>query len=113
MLLCFRIVGLLVGTLGVADYMDILERMKKLATLAGKKTYTFVVGKINVPKLANFMEIDIYVLVSCAQNALLDSSDFYRPVITPYEMEIACNHEREWDGGLVTEFRNLLPGKWS
>ena len=106
-----QIVGLLVGTLGVADYIDVLDRMRKLAKDAGKKTYTFVVGKINVPKLANFLEIDIYVLVACPENSLLDSSEFYRPVITPFELEMACNQARDWSGKLVTDFRRLLPGR--
>ncbi len=105
-----QIVGLLVGTLGVADYMDSFDRMKKLCALAGKKTYTFVMGKLNVAKLANFMEVDVYVLVACPQNSLLDSSEFYRPVITPYELEMACNQKRDWTGQLITDFRSLLPG---
>ena len=35
--------------------------------------YTIAVGKVNAPKLANFMEIDVYVLVACPENSLLDS----------------------------------------
>ena len=37
------------------------------------QTYIFSVGKINVAKLANFMEIDIFVLIACPENTLLDS----------------------------------------
>jgi diphthamide biosynthesis enzyme Dph1/Dph2-like protein len=32
---------------------------------AGKRSYTFAVGKINVAKLANFPEIDAFVVVAC------------------------------------------------
>ena len=106
-----NIVGILVGTLGVANYINIINRLKKMINLAGKKSYTFVVGKLNVAKLANFMEIDIFVLVACPENSLLDSSEFYKPVITPYEMELACNTNREWSGELITDFRQLLPGR--
>ena len=35
--------------------------------------YTVAVGKLNPAKLANFMEIDIYVLVACPHCSLLDS----------------------------------------
>ena len=52
--------------------------------------YTVAVGKLNVPKMANFLEIDIYVLVACPENSLVDSYKFYKPVITPFEMELAC-----------------------
>ena len=35
--------------------------------------YTIAVGKLNVAKMANFMEIDIFVLVACPENSLVDS----------------------------------------
>ena len=87
-----------------------INRLKSLLRKSGKKHYTFVIGKLNVAKLANFMEIDIYVLVACHENSLLDSTEFYRPVITPYELELACNPNRKWNGGIVTDFGQLLPG---
>lgn len=104
------IVGILVGTLGVKDYLKTVNSLKDTIKKAGKKSYTFVVGKLNVPKLANFAEVDVYVVVACAENSLVDSSEFYKPVVTPYEMELACNPEREWTGQCVLEFRELLPG---
>ncbi|WAR24696.1 DPH2-like protein [Mya arenaria] len=105
-----KIVGILVGTLGVSNYLEILDRLKVLIKKAGKKSYVFIVGKINVAKLANFMEIDMFVLIACAENSLLDSSEFYRPVVTPYEMELACNTERKWTGEYPTDFHQLLEG---
>ncbi|XP_061191855.1 2-(3-amino-3-carboxypropyl)histidine synthase subunit 2-like [Saccostrea echinata] len=104
------IVGIVVGTLGVVNYLNIINRLKDMIKRAGKKSYTFVVGKLNVPKLANFMEIDVFVLVACPENSLLDSSEFYKPVVTPFEMELACNSNLEWDGNYVTSFADLLPG---
>lgn len=104
------VVGILVGTLGVANYLTIIEQLKDIIHKAGKKSYMFAMGKVNVPKLANFLEIDIYVVVACPENSLLDSSEFYRPVVTPFEMELACNKHREWTGEYVTDFRDLLPG---
>ncbi|KAM9713170.1 2-(3-amino-3-carboxypropyl)histidine synthase subunit 2 [Menidia menidia] len=104
------VVGVLVGTLGVADYLAIIRRLKEAVRRAGKKSYTFAMGKLNVPKLANFLEIDVFVLVACPENSLLDHSGFYRPVVTPYEMEVACSRSREWSQEYVTDFRHLLPG---
>ncbi|MBN3302346.1 DPH2 synthase, partial [Amia calva] len=108
-----NVVGILVGTLGMSDYLAIIDHLKGIIGKAGKKSYMFAMGKLNVPKLANFLEIDIYVLVSCPENSLLDSSEFYRPVVTPFEMEIACNKNREWTGEYVTDFSDLLPGACS
>lgn len=108
-----NIIGIVVGTLGVADYLKVIERLKMLIKKAGKKSYTFVVGKLNVPKLANFLEVDVFVLVACPENTLLDSSEFYKPVVSIYEMEMACNSNREWTGDYHTDFRDLLPGNIS
>ncbi|XP_031570952.1 2-(3-amino-3-carboxypropyl)histidine synthase subunit 2-like [Actinia tenebrosa] len=105
-----QVVGIVVGTLGVADYLEIIERLKKVLSIAGKKYYTFVMGKLNVPKMANFMEIDIFVLVACPENTLIDSQEFFKPIVTPYEMEIACLRTQQWTGDYVTDFRQLLPG---
>ncbi|XP_061778120.1 2-(3-amino-3-carboxypropyl)histidine synthase subunit 2 [Nerophis ophidion] len=105
-----NVVGILVGTLGVSDYLSILQQLKDVIHAANKKTYVFAMGKINVAKLANFLEIDIFVLIACPENSLLDSADFYRPVVTPFEMEMACNPNRKWTEEYVTDFRHLLPG---
>uniref|UniRef100_A0A8B9RRU2 2-(3-amino-3-carboxypropyl)histidine synthase subunit 2 n=1 Tax=Accipiter nisus TaxID=211598 RepID=A0A8B9RRU2_9AVES len=105
-----RVVGILVGTLGVVGYLAVLQHLRELLHRAGKRSYTLAVGKPNPAKLANFLEVDVFVLVACAQNSLLDSSDFYRPVVTPYELELACNPAREWTGNYLTDFRDLLPG---
>ena len=59
--------GIVVGTLGVAGYLSAAEEVRALARSAGKKTYTFLVGKPSPVKLANFPEVDIFVLVADAQ----------------------------------------------
>ncbi|KAM4642686.1 2-(3-amino-3-carboxypropyl)histidine synthase subunit 2 [Discoglossus pictus] len=105
-----KVVGILVGTLGVSDYLSALKHLKDIIHRAGKKSYMLAMGKLNPAKLANFPEIDIFVLVACPENSLLDSSDFYRPVVAPDEMEVACNPAREWSGYCITDFRELLPG---
>ncbi|XP_041670245.1 2-(3-amino-3-carboxypropyl)histidine synthase subunit 2 [Cheilinus undulatus] len=105
-----NVVGILVGTLGVKDYLTVIQQLKETIRRAGKKSYMFAMGKLNVPKLANFLEIDIFVLIACPENSLLDSSEFYKPVVTPFEMEVACNKNREWSEEYVTDFRHLLPG---
>lgn len=106
-----KVVGILVGTLGVVDYLNIIQQLKETLQRVGKKSYMFAMGKLNVPKLANFLEIDVFVLIACPENSLLDSSEFYKPVVTPFEMDVACNKAREWSEEYVTDFRHLLPGE--
>ncbi|XP_071501716.1 2-(3-amino-3-carboxypropyl)histidine synthase subunit 2-like [Diadema antillarum] len=105
-----NVVGIVAGTLGVARHLDVVSHLKGVLRHAGKKSYVFAVGKLNVAKLANFPEVDIYVMVACPENTLVDSKEFYRPVVTPYEMEIACNEAREWTGEYITDFQKILPG---
>jgi diphthamide biosynthesis protein 2 len=55
-------------------------------------------------------QIDIFVLIACPENSLLDSKEFYRPIVTPYEVELAFNANREWSQGYILEFQHLLLG---
>ncbi|XP_048569689.1 2-(3-amino-3-carboxypropyl)histidine synthase subunit 2 [Triticum urartu] len=103
-----NIVGILVGTLGVAGYLDIVEQMKNLIKAAGKKSYTLVMGRPNSAKLANFPECEVFVYVSCAQTALLDSKEFLAPVITPFEAVLAFSRGREWTGEYLLDFKDLI-----
>jgi diphthamide biosynthesis protein 2 len=66
-------VGLLVGTLGTRDYPLILDRLRQTIRRAGKRCYNFLVGKPNVAKLANFPEIDVFVLVACPETSFPDT----------------------------------------
>ncbi|XP_065866064.1 uncharacterized protein [Euphorbia lathyris] len=103
-----NVVGILVGTLGVAGYLDVIHQMKDLVTSAGKKAYTLVMGRPNPAKLANFPECDIFIFVSCAQTALLDSKEFLAPVITPFEAILAFSRGSQWTGAYIMEFQDLI-----
>ena len=102
-------IGILVGTLGVSRYGLIMDQIRSVVKKSGKRVYTFLVGKPNVPKLANFPEIDTFVLVSCPENSLLDSREFLKPIITPFELDVALNGNREWTGNYEANFRQILP----
>ncbi|CAE6424751.1 unnamed protein product [Rhizoctonia solani] len=98
------VIGILVGTLGVGKYRSCEMR-------AQKKCYTISVGKLNPAKLANFMEIECYVLVACPENSVIDSKEFYRPIVTPFELEIALGVDRSWTGEYVLDFDQILSSR--
>lgn len=50
-------VGIVVGTLAVQNYMQLIQRIKELLQLHKKKYYIISVGKPTVAKLANFPEV--------------------------------------------------------
>lgn len=51
------IVGILISTVAIDGWKDILQQIKALAGAVGKKTYTIFLGKPAPEKLANFPEV--------------------------------------------------------
>ena len=64
-------VGILIGTLGVANYMHVIAHIKQLCSAAQKQHYVFLMGKLNPAKLANFSEVDVYCLIACHENSMV------------------------------------------
>lgn len=62
--------GIVVGTLGVAGYLKAAEEVRRLARSAGKRTYTLLMGKPNPAKLANFPEVEVFVMIADARVCL-------------------------------------------
>ena len=102
-----KIIGILVGTLGIKNFREVINRMKKVIKSADKKFYVVSIGKPNPPKLANFAEIKAFVMVGCPENSLLDCSEFYQSIVTPYELEIACI-DRAWEIDYISDCSTLL-----
>ncbi|XP_049947360.1 2-(3-amino-3-carboxypropyl)histidine synthase subunit 2 [Schistocerca serialis cubense] len=102
-----RIIGILVGTLGISKYLTAIDRIKNIAKERGKKCYIVVVGKPNVPKLANFPEIDVFVLLACPENSFTNER-FFKPLVTAYDFELACNPNRPWSNIYLTNFQDFL-----
>ncbi|KAK4159535.1 major facilitator superfamily domain-containing protein [Cladorrhinum sp. PSN259] len=95
------IIGILVNTLSVSNYLSSIDSIRKQIAAAGKKSYTVVVGKLNPAKLANFAEVDGWVVVGCWESSLVeDDAGYFKPVITPFELEVALksDEERVWGG---------------
>ncbi|KAG8313624.1 Diphthamide biosynthesis protein 2 [Homalodisca vitripennis] len=105
-----KTLGILVGTLSVEKYLGAIEKMKKLATYRGKRCYIFSIGKPNPAKLANFPEVEVFVLVSCPESILENEKDYMQPVVTLLEAELALNPSMHWDDQLSVDFRDLLEG---
>ncbi|KAJ5633578.1 hypothetical protein N7528_001420 [Penicillium herquei] len=102
--------GILINTLSVKNYLGIVDHVKEKIAAAGKKSYMFVVGKLNAAKVANFSEIGGWVVIGCWESSLVDSTDFWKPVITPFELELALqgDAERVWTGSWQSNFQALL-----
>lgn len=107
-------IGILINTLSLRDVSDAITRIQQWITAAGKKYYTFVVGKPNVPKLANFDVVDVWVVLGCPRGGIIMSNnggqnpDYYKPIITPYELKLALQPMVTWTGKWAIQLENVL-----
>lgn len=101
--------GILINTLSVKNYLHIVEHVKAQIAAAGKKSYMFVVGKLNPAKVANFSEIDGWVVIGCWESSMIDNRDFWKPIITPFELELVLQGDaRVWTGEWKSDYQALL-----
>ncbi|OMP88572.1 Diphthamide biosynthesis protein 2 [Diplodia seriata] len=105
--------GILINTLSVKNYLHIVDHVKEMIAAAGKKSYTFVVGKINAAKVANFSEVGGWVVIGCWESSLIESKDFWKPIITPFELQLTLQDdaERVWTGEWTGDFQAVLKAK--
>lgn len=95
--------GLVVGNVGLASGRELVAELREALKAKKKKSYTLSVGRLNPAKLANFAEIECFVLIGCGEGGVVDSKDFLRPIITPYELVLALEGKAGvWD-----------PAKWT
>ncbi|ODN78024.1 diphthamide biosynthesis protein 2, variant [Cryptococcus amylolentus CBS 6039] len=89
--------GLIVSNIGLSSSRPLLAQLRADLRRAQKKSYTLSVGRLNPAKLANFVEIECFVLVGCNEGGVVDSKEFLRPIITPWELSLALQGEgHEW-----------------
>jgi diphthamide biosynthesis protein 2 len=98
-----NIVGIVVGTLGVSGYLSVVSKLREMIESSGRTCYTVACGKPNPNKLANFPEIETFVLVACELCALVDGKDYLQAVITPYEAALAFGN-KPWIGEIKLDF---------
>lgn len=103
-------IGILVNTLSLRNTRETINELIKLIKVREKKHYLFVVGKPNVAKLANFEDIDIWCILGCSQSGIIvdQFNEFYKPIITPYELNLALSEEVTWTGKWVVDFKDAI-----
>ena len=104
-------VGLLVGSNGAHDLtLECIDKLRSLAIRAGKTAYTIVVGEPTPQKLANFAEMDVFVLIGSPELSILPAKGFFKPVLHPWEFMMACSG-RKWDGKFCANWTKFLHDK--
>jgi diphthamide biosynthesis protein 2 len=104
------IIGILVNTLNVKNYLPMIASLKRQIRDAGRKSYLVVIGKVNVEKVANFAEVEVWVGVGCWEQGVVGGTEgkgWYRPIVTPWELGIALG-QTEWTGSWIADFAEVL-----
>lgn len=86
------IFGILIGTLSQQHFQSVVQQIRHVCQNAGRACYTLAMGKVNSAKIANFAEIDCFIMVACAETSWLEEQEqreMHVPIITPLELYMA------------------------
>lgn len=90
-----RTFGLILGTLGRQGSPAVLDDLKRKLEQHGRPFVTLLMSEIKPAKLEKFHGIDVWVQVACPRLSIDWSSAFDRPILTPYELNVALG-ECKW-----------------
>ncbi|KAK6358587.1 Diphthamide biosynthesis protein 2 [Orbilia blumenaviensis] len=86
------IFGILINTLSSNNYLSTIKTLQTLLAKHYKKSYLVTVGKLNAAKLANFAEVEVWIVVGCWESAVVDERrEMWRVVVTPWEVTAALD----------------------
>lgn len=100
-------VGLMLTTSAAPLTKAVADRLETLLRRAGRHSYRFVIGRLTPEKLGNFPEVEIYVSLASPEHFPFNTRDFYVPIASPFELEVALG-AREWTGDYITDLEELL-----
>ncbi|MDA0842999.1 MAG: diphthamide biosynthesis enzyme Dph2 [archaeon] len=89
--------GILIGEKPGQMRRTLALRMKKLLEQYGKKGYLLALEHIG-PDLIDFYPVDAFVNTACPRIAIDDAVRYRKPLITPFELEVALG-EKQWEHG--------------
>ena len=104
--------GLVLGTLGRQGSPPIFRRLQKLVRARGKRIIPFLMAEINPTKLELIDKVDCWIQIACPRLSIDWSGGFGKPILTPYEAEVAL-HETEWQDVYPMDFYANEGNNWS
>ena len=89
--------GILIGEKPGQMRRTLALRMKRILEKHGKKGYLLALEHIG-PELIDFYPVDAFVNTACPRISIDDSTRYSKPLMTPYELEVALG-EKQWELG--------------
>ena len=92
-----KIFGILIGEKPGQMRRNLAIRCKRLLEKHGKKGYLLALDHVG-PELIDFYPVDAFVNTACPRIAIDDAVKYAKPLITPFELEVALG-EKQWETG--------------
>lgn len=89
--------GILIGEKPGQMRRSLALRMKRMLEKHGKKGYLLALEHVG-PELIDFYPVDAFVNTACPRIAIDDAIRYQKPLITPFELEVALG-EKKWETG--------------
>lgn len=96
---------------------DVLKRCKALVRARNKKYFTFsmstyfifvMIDNLSEAKLGNFPEIEVYVIISCYNSAIIDEKQYYKLMITPFDLLFALDEVERFSSTVGMDQSNFV-----
>jgi 2-(3-amino-3-carboxypropyl)histidine synthase len=91
--------GILIGEKPGQMRRTLALKMKRMLEKHGKKGYLLALEHVG-PDLIDFYPVDAFVNTACPRIAIDDSVRYDKPMVTPYELEVALG-EKKWEDGYL------------
>ena len=91
--------GILIGEKPGQMRRTLALRMKRMLEKHGKKGHLLALEHIG-PDLIDFYPVDAFVNTACPRIAIDDAVRYRKPLITPFELEVALG-EKQWETGYM------------
>jgi 2-(3-amino-3-carboxypropyl)histidine synthase len=94
--------GLLISSKEGQMRLDMAKSLKKIIQDQGREAYLILLDNIKPDLLMAFRDLDAFVVTACPRIAIDDDQIYEKPLITPYELEIALGI-RDWGDYQIDE----------
>lgn len=104
--------GIVMGTLGRQGNPRVVDRILGLIGRRGKRATLFLMSEIFPSKLQMIQDVDCFIQVACPRLSIDWGYAFDRPLLSPYEAEVALG-STDWHDVYPMDHYSKTGGKWA
>lgn len=105
--------GLILGTLGRQGSPALLGHIEALLRAAEKSYIVVLMSEIFPARLDRFKEVDAWIQIACPRLSIDWGHQFTKPLLNPYEAEVALNSLVSWQELYPQDFYSNNGGPWT